>query len=108
MPAGRTWPNICDIGDACHNRSPSFVLMDEMDDMDDMDDAWREHRQRLLDIAYRMLGSVSDAEDVVQETYARLLRADVEVIDDLRGWLITVTGRLCLDHLRSADVRRRS
>ena len=73
-----------------------------------LDDAWRGHRQRVLDIAYRMLGSVSDAEDVVQEAYARLMRADVDDIDDVRGWLITVTGRLCLDHLRSADVRRRA
>jgi RNA polymerase sigma-70 factor (ECF subfamily) len=73
-----------------------------------LDDAWRDHRRRLLDIAYRMLGSVSDAEDVVQEAYARLVRSDLDRIDDVRGWLITVTGRLCLDHLRSADVRRRT
>jgi len=71
-------------------------------------DAWRDHRRRLLDIAYRMLGSISDAEDVVQEAYARLLRSDLDGIDDVLGWLITVTGRLCLDHLRSADVRRRT
>jgi len=93
--------------------------MDDIDRMDErtplsppaearLDDAWREHRRRLLDVAYRMLGSVSDAEDVVQETYARLLRADLDAIDDLRAWLITVTGRLCLDHLRSATVRRRA
>jgi RNA polymerase sigma-70 factor (ECF subfamily) len=70
--------------------------------------AWSAHRRRLLDIAYRMLGSLSDAEDVVQEAYARLARADRGAIDDLRSWLITVTGRLCLDHLRSADVMRRA
>ena len=70
--------------------------------------AWSAHRRRLLDIAYRMLGSLSDAEDVVQEAYARLARADRGAIDDLRSWLITVTGRLCLDHLRSADVKRRA
>ena len=72
------------------------------------DDVWHDHRRRLLDIAYRMLGSVSDAEDVVQEAYARLVRSDLDGIDDVRGWLITVTGRLCLDHLRSAEVRRRT
>jgi RNA polymerase sigma-70 factor, ECF subfamily len=79
-----------------------------MTDSDDLDQAWRQHRKRLLDIAYRMLGSVSDAEDVVQEAYTRLMRSDINSIDDLRGWLITVTGRLCLDHLKSADARRRA
>jgi Sigma-70 region 2/Flavin containing amine oxidoreductase len=79
-----------------------------MTDSDHVDQAWRQHRQRLLDIAYRMLGSVSDAEDVVQEAYTRLMRSDINSIDDLRGWLITVTGRLCLDHLKSADARRRA
>jgi RNA polymerase sigma-70 factor (ECF subfamily) len=78
-----------------------------MDDLS-LDAAWSAHRRRLLDIAYRVLGTVSDAEDVVQEAYARLLRADRDAIDDVRGWLITVTGRLCIDHLRSADVTRRA
>jgi RNA polymerase sigma-70 factor (ECF subfamily) len=73
---------------------------------DDFDSAWRANRRRLLDLAYRMTGTVTDAEDVVQEAYARLLRADVDAIDDLRGWLITVTSRLCLDQLRSARVTR--
>jgi RNA polymerase sigma-70 factor (ECF subfamily) len=68
--------------------------------------AWREHRQRVFDVAYRMLGSISDSEDVVQEAYARLLKADLAAIDDVRGWLVTVTGRLCLDAMRSAAVRR--
>jgi RNA polymerase sigma-70 factor (ECF subfamily) len=71
-------------------------------------DTWREHRRYLLDIAYRMLGSVSDAEDVVQDAFARLLRADVSTIEDARGWLVVVVGRLCLDQLRSARVRRES
>ncbi|HMG26134.1 MAG TPA: RNA polymerase sigma factor SigJ, partial [Acidimicrobiia bacterium] len=71
-------------------------------------DAWRDHRQRLMDVAYRMLGSVSDAEDVVQEAYARLVRHGVDGIDDVRGWLVTVASRLCLDQLRSAASRRTS
>jgi RNA polymerase sigma-70 factor (ECF subfamily) len=71
-------------------------------------EAWREHRQRLMDVAYRMLGSVSDAEDVVQDAYARLMRNGVDGIDDVRGWLVTVTSRLCLDQLRSARSRRTS
>ena len=73
---------------------------------EDFDTAWRANRRRLLDLAYRMTGTMTDAEDVVQEAYARLLRADVDAIDDLRGWLVTVTSRLCLDQLRSARVTR--
>ena len=67
---------------------------------------WREHHRHLIDVAYRMLGSVSDAEDVVQEAFTRLLRSDRESINDVRGWLVVVVSRLCLDHLRSARIRR--
>src|SRR2546421_7823796 len=63
---------------------------------------WREHHRLLLDVAYRMLGSLTDAEDVVQEAFARLMRADLDGIDDVRGWLGVVVTRLCLDQLRSA------
>src|SRR5881227_361229 len=68
-------------------------------------EAWRDHRQYVLDVAYRMLGSVTDAEDVVQETFARLLRAEDEIAD-VRGWLVVVATRLCLDQLRSARAKR--
>src|SRR5438309_8337445 len=71
-------------------------------------DAWREYRRYVLDVAYRMLGSVSDAEDVVQETFARLLKQDADQIQDDRGWLVVVATRLCLDQLRSARSRRES
>src|SRR5205809_7733021 len=71
-------------------------------------DAWREHRRYILDVAYRMLGSVSDAEDVVQEAFARLLQQDADQIQDVRGWLVAVANRLCLDQLRSARSRRES
>jgi RNA polymerase sigma-70 factor, ECF subfamily len=70
------------------------------------DAAWAVHRRHLLDVAYRLLGSVSDAEDLVQEGYARLLAADLDAIEDVRGWLTTVISRLCLDQLRSARARR--
>jgi len=63
--------------------------------------AWREHRRYLLDIALRMLGDLGDAEDAVQEAYTRLLRSDIDEIDDVRAWLVTVVSRLCLDQLRS-------
>jgi RNA polymerase sigma-70 factor, ECF subfamily len=68
-------------------------------------DVWREHRRLLLDVAYRMLGSINDAEDAVQEAFARLIRVDLDGIDDVRGWLVVVVTRLCLDQLRSARVR---
>ncbi|RVW00757.1 sigma-70 family RNA polymerase sigma factor [Rhodococcus xishaensis] len=71
-------------------------------------DSFEEHRSHLLSAAYRLTGSVSDAEDAVQETWLRLADADVATIRDLRAWLTTVVGRICLDRLRSAAVRRES
>src|ERR671937_2120576 len=68
--------------------------------------AWSNHRGFLLDVAYRLLGSYSDAEDIVQEAFTRLLRTDVDPIEDVRAWLVVVVSRLCLDQLRSARVRR--
>ncbi len=75
---------------------------------DSVDVAWRLHRGRVLDVAYRMLGTLSDAEDVVGDAYVRLIKHGVDGIDDTRGWLVTVTTRLCLDRLRSAEVARRA
>ncbi|MGH3915682.1 MAG: sigma-70 family RNA polymerase sigma factor [Pseudonocardiaceae bacterium] len=76
-----------------------------------MVDVFEEHRTHLLGVAYRLTGSLVDAEDAVQETWLRLARlsdADRAAIRDPRGWLTTVIGRLCLDRLRSAVVRRES
>jgi RNA polymerase sigma-70 factor (ECF subfamily) len=74
--------------------------------LDPFDDLWREHRAHVLNVAFRMLGNIGDAEDVVQEAFTRLVRADVDTINDVRGWLIVVVGRLCLDHLGTARARR--
>jgi RNA polymerase sigma-70 factor (ECF subfamily) len=71
-----------------------------------VNDAFSEHRGHLFGVAYRMLGSRADAEDVVQEAWLRYNAADTAAVADLRAWLTTVTGRLCLDQLRSARVRR--
>jgi RNA polymerase sigma-70 factor (ECF subfamily) len=68
--------------------------------------AWRDHRRDLLDVAFRVLGSISEAEDAVQEAYARLVRADLDEIDDVKGWLVVVVTRICYDQLRSARWRR--
>jgi RNA polymerase sigma-70 factor, ECF subfamily len=68
--------------------------------------AWRIHRPYLVDLAFRMLGDIGSAEDVVQDAFSRLLCTEPGEIDDARGWLIVVTSRLCLDQIRSARVRR--
>jgi len=64
------------------------------------------HRGHLVGVAYRITGTLADAEDAVQEAWLRLCRADVDELRDVRAWLTTVVGRLGLDQLRSAAVRR--
>jgi RNA polymerase sigma-70 factor (ECF subfamily) len=66
---------------------------------------FEEHRAHLFGVAYRMLGSRAEAQDAVQETWLRYSSARPDV-EDLRAWLTTVVGRICLDVLRSARVRR--
>ena len=66
-------------------------------------EAQRSHLQR---VAYRMLGSLGEADDAVQEAWLRLSRSEVEGIDNLGGWLTTVVARVCLDMLRSRKLRR--
>jgi RNA polymerase sigma-70 factor (ECF subfamily) len=67
---------------------------------------FEQHRSHLTGVAYRMLGTVTDAEDAVQETYVRFARADVAALRDVRGWLTTTVARICLDELGSARARR--
>jgi len=67
---------------------------------------FEENRARLDALAYRMLGSQSDAEDAVQETWLRLHRIDPATVENLGGWLTTVVSRVCLDMLRSRKARR--
>ncbi len=73
-------------------------------------DTWREqfegHRAHLRAVAYRMLGSTSEADDAVQEAWLRLNRADTGGVENLGGWLTTVVGRVCLDMLRSRGSHR--
>jgi len=69
-------------------------------------EAWRSHASYLVDLAFRMLGDIGEAEDIVQETFSRYLRSEMDTIEDARGWLIVVTSRMCLDHIRSARSRR--
>src|SRR5215467_8908526 len=72
---------------------------------DQIADAWRLHRPYLVNLGYQIIGDVGDAEDVAQEAFLRLSRADARDIDDVRGWLTVVTSRLCLDQVRSARTR---
>lgn len=76
-----------------------------MDGQEVLADRFEAHRGHLRGVAYRMLGSLSDADDVVQEAWLRLSRTDADEIENLTGWLRTVVSRLCLDMLRSAAHR---
>ena len=67
---------------------------------------FEQHRAHLRAVAYRMLGSASEAEDAVQESWIRLGRADVSDVENLRAWLTTVVSRVCLDVLRTRTSRR--
>ncbi|WP_406318905.1 sigma-70 family RNA polymerase sigma factor [Streptosporangium sp. NBC_01639] len=67
---------------------------------------FEDHRPHLKGVAYRMLGSLTEAEDAVQEAWLRLARSDAGDIDNLGGWLTTVVGRVCLDMLRTRKGRR--
>jgi RNA polymerase sigma factor (sigma-70 family) len=77
-----------------------------MNEREYLAERFEEHRTRLRAVAYRMLGSVSEVDDAVQEAWLRLSRADTTGIDNLGGWLTTVVARVCLDMLRSRQSRR--
>lgn len=77
-----------------------------VDEPDALAVPFEEHRDHLRAVAYRMLGSLSEAEDAVQEAWLRLHRAGASGVENLRGWLTTVVSRVCLDMLRSRRSRR--
>jgi RNA polymerase sigma factor (sigma-70 family) len=76
-----------------------------MDEHELLAQRFEEHRTHLRAVAYRMLGSTSEADDAVQETWLRLSRSETSGIQNLGGWLTTVVGRVCLDMLRSRSSR---
>jgi RNA polymerase sigma factor (sigma-70 family) len=78
----------------------------DVNEQDWLADRFEEHRPHLQAVAYRMLGSVSEAEDAVQEAWFRLARSDADAVTNLGGWLTTVVGRVCLDLLRARRSRR--
>jgi RNA polymerase sigma factor (sigma-70 family) len=77
-----------------------------MDDRDWLAERFEANRPHLRAVAYRMLGSLSEADDAVQETWLRLGRADTSGVENLGGWLTTIVARVCLDLLRSRTARR--
>jgi RNA polymerase sigma factor (sigma-70 family) len=77
-----------------------------MDERDWLAERFQEHRPRLRAVAYRVLGSTSEADDAVQEAWIRLSRSNAAAIDNLEAWLVTVVGRVALDLLRSRRTRR--
>ena len=77
-----------------------------MDEREFLAEQFEEHRTRLRAVAYRMLGSLSEADDAVQETWLRLSRVDADEVENLGGWLTTVVARVSLNVLRSRRSRR--
>src|SRR6266851_1162970 len=78
-------------------------LMNKHEWLAEQFEAYRTHLQA---VAYRMLGSLSEADDAVQESWLRLSRSDTSGVENLGGWLTTVVARVCLDMLRSRKARR--
>ena len=77
-----------------------------MDEHEWLADRFEEHRPHLRAVAYRMLGSLAEADDAVQDTWLRLTRAGADEVENLGGWLTTVVARVCLNMLRSRATRR--
>ena len=77
-----------------------------MDEREVLAERFEANRTHLRAVAYRMLGSVSEADDAVQESWLRLSRSDTAGVENLRAWLTTVVARVCLDMLRSRRSRR--
>ena len=77
-----------------------------MDENEWLADRFEEHRPHLRAVAYRMLGSLTEADDAVQDTWLRLSRAGAGEVENLGGWLTTIVARVCLNMLRSRNTRR--
>jgi RNA polymerase sigma-70 factor (ECF subfamily) len=78
----------------------------DVTDTDDLAAPFEQNRNHLRGVAYRMLGSLTEADDAVQEAWLRLHRTDTSAVENLRGWLTTVVARVCLDMLRARKARR--
>jgi len=76
-----------------------------MDERGWLAERFEEHRPHVKAVAYRMLGSLTEADDAVQESWLRLNRSEVDGVENLGGWLTTIVARVCLNTLRSRKVR---
>ena len=77
-----------------------------MDEREWLTERFEQHRPQLRAVAYRMLGSVSESDDALQEAWLRIRDHDPATVENMRGWLTTVVGRVCLNMLRSRKARR--
>src|SRR5436853_263760 len=77
-----------------------------MDQHEHLAEQFEANRPHLRSVAYRMLGSLSEADDAVQEAWLRFSRADSSAVENLRGWLTTIVARVCLNLLRARRTRR--
>lgn len=77
-----------------------------MDENEWLTNRFEEHRSHLRSVAYRLLGSLTEAEDAVQDTWLRVNRAGASKVENLGGWMTTITARVCLNMLRSRNSRR--
>src|SRR5215207_7557785 len=80
--------------------------MDEINESQWLAARFEEHRAHLRAVAYRMLGSLAEADDAVQDAWLRVSRADASEVENLGGWLTTIVARVCLNMLRSRNTRR--
>jgi RNA polymerase sigma-70 factor (ECF subfamily) len=103
-PVGGRWPRRTEFGHRRRHDVPRTA--GTVSAMSDPNSSFEPHRRRLLGLAYRMLGSMADAEDAVQETYLRWHGADRDGVTDPRAYLMATTTRICLDMLTSARARR--
>jgi len=83
-------------------------MTEPMSDQDWLTERFEAHRGHLRGVAYRMLGSLAEADDAVQESWIRLSRSDTSDVENLRAWLTTVVARVCLNQLRARRARRES
>ena len=77
-----------------------------MDENDWLAERFEEQRTQLRAVAYRMLGSLAEADDAVQDAWVRVSRAETNDIENFGGWLTTIVARVCLNMLRTRNVRR--
>src|SRR4029450_12520935 len=109
VPRGNRRPRQLSAGPARHQRRSHHRvakrLAPDMGGQGWLTERFEENRPRLRGVAYRMLGSLSEAEDAVQEAWMRLNRIDTATVENLNGWLTPVLSRVCLDFLRSRRSR---